>query len=237
MHGRSETSARFRCCTNRTPMSFMNIRRLIFLTCFAVVAFSAPVVLAGSRAHSMAMRSPTTSSSSRFTPVTRQSTPTFQHRNDTRSFSRGTAGLRHSNDDSLRRRRTRVIVVSSFGFPYYSFFPSFYFSSFYPYGYPYGYSPYGGGYGGLTYYDDGGGYYRNDAGYYGNPGYRGYARTNASIVTQVQRTLAREGYYKGGIDGIEGPRTHYAIRAYQRAHNLRVDGTINEELLADMGLR
>ena len=57
------------------------------------------------------------------------------------------------------------------------------------------------------------------------------------MVVQVQRRLAREGYYHGPIDGIMGSRTHYAIRAFERAHGLRVDGAISNELLATMRLR
>ncbi len=34
-----------------------------------------------------------------------------------------------------------------------------------------------------------------------------------------------------------GPRTHYAIRAYERDHSLRVDGVISGQLLRNMGLR
>ncbi len=41
----------------------------------------------------------------------------------------------------------------------------------------------------------------------------------------VQRQLARFGYYTGAIDGIDGPATEAAIRAYQSAHpDLVVDG-------------
>ena len=62
-------------------------------------------------------------------------------------------------------------------------------------------------------------------------------RCITGLISQVQRNLAREGYYKGAIDGEIGPRTYYAIRAYQRSHNLRVDGAINDQLRSRMGLR
>ena len=113
-----------------------------------------------------------------------------------------------------------------YGYPYYSYGPSvsFGFGSPYSYGYyPYGYSS----------------YYPSDYsyGYYGynRPGYDSYA--NGSIVIQVQSRLARAGYYRGAIDGVMGPRTHYAIQAYERDHGLRVDGTISGQLLRNMGLR
>src|SRR5205085_11333459 len=86
----------------------------------------------------------------------------------------------------------------------------------YPYGY--GYYPYGG-------------YY--DSGYYDNAAYEEtYAADqyspatnseqpeygNGSGVTAVQRALAREGYYDGGIDGRMGDGTRRALRRYQRDH-------------------
>ena len=113
-----------------------------------------------------------------------------------------------------------------YGYPYYSYGPSASFGFGYPYSY--GYYPYG--------YSS---YYPNDYtyGYYGynRPGYNTYA--NDSIVIQVQSRLARAGYYRGPIDGAMGPRTHYAIRAYERDHGLRVDGVISGQLLRNMGLR
>jgi len=126
----------------------------------------------------------------------------------------------------------------------------------YSYGYPsygYGYPSYGYGYGygpslsfgfGYPYYGYGSypydyygsypysyGYYNN---YYGS-GYRTYG--NGSIVIQVQSRLARAGYYHGPIDGVMGPGTRYAIRAYERDHGLRVDGIISGPLVRNMGLR
>jgi Putative peptidoglycan binding domain len=118
------------------------------------------------------------------------------------------------------RNRSTVFVGSSFGFgyPYYS----------YGYGYPYysyGYYPY-------DYY---GSYPYTYGYYYGQPGYSTYG--NGSIVIQVQSRLARAGYYRGPIDGIMGPGTRFAIRAYERDHGLRVDGVISGPVVGNMGLR
>jgi peptidoglycan hydrolase-like protein with peptidoglycan-binding domain len=96
-----------------------------------------------------------------------------------------------------------------YGYPYYSYGPSVSFG----FGYPYSYGYYG----------------------YNRPGYDTYA--NGSIVIQVQSRLARAGYYRGAIDGAMGPRTHYAIQAYEHDHGLRVDGAISGQLLRNMGLR
>jgi peptidoglycan hydrolase-like protein with peptidoglycan-binding domain len=38
---------------------------------------------------------------------------------------------------------------------------------------------------------------------------------------ELQRRLARAGYYDGAIDGIMGPATRRALRAYERNHNQR----------------
>jgi N-acetylmuramoyl-L-alanine amidase len=59
---------------------------------------------------------------------------------------------------------------------------------------------------------------------------------DGSIVAQVQQQLARAGYYYGPIDGVLGPRTQAAIRSFERANGLRVDGMISNELIATMGL-
>jgi Putative peptidoglycan binding domain len=102
------------------------------------------------------------------------------------------------------------------------------FSGGYYGGYPYGftYSPYSYGYG----Y---GNYYSRDPYYYNRTVYRGYDR---SLVARVQARLARAGYYAGPIDGVMGPHTRYAIRAYEYRHRLPVDGRIDGRLLARMGL-
>ena len=104
----------------------------------------------------------------------------------------------------------RFVFFGDFGDPF--FYDPFYYG-YYPYGYyPYGYNPYGYGYGGYGYgYDP-----------YDQPGYRGVAAGRGSSVREIQMRLARAGYYCGPIDGVMGPRTRYAIRAYQRSHNTRV---------------
>src|SRR6266550_4024887 len=111
-----------------------------------------------------------------------------------------------------------------YGYPYYSYGSSFGF------GYPYSYGYYPYGYSGYSPYDYSYGYYSYD-----RSGYGAYA--NGSIVIQVQSRLARAGYYRGAIDGAMGPRTRYAIQAYERDHGLRVDGAISGSLLRNMGLR
>jgi hypothetical protein len=90
-----------------------------------------------------------------------------------------------------------------FGYPYYwDSYPSWSWSI--PYAFNYGYYSYG--------YNPS---YRYDYDYYSDPAY-GYA--DRSSIAQLQRRLARAGYYYGAIDGIMGSQTRRAIRAYERAY-------------------
>ena len=61
-----------------------------------------------------------------------------------------------------------------------------------------------------------------------------YSRNSVSV--QVQSALARQGYYRGAIDGIVGPGTRSAIAAYQHDNGLAVTGTINNGLLSNLGV-
>lgn len=101
----------------------------------------------------------------------------------------------------------------------------------YPYGY--GYYPYGSYYDG-GYYDDG--YYADQstpAAYTDQQVYN----NDDSRVADVQRALAREGYYDGAIDGVIGPVTRNALRRYQRAHGLEGTGQIDQALIEALRLR
>jgi len=133
-------------------------------------------------------------------------------------------------------RSSHVFWNVGIGFPvsggYYSGYPSYggYYSG-YPYygnyygGYPYGYNSYQYGYNNY-YYGSGSPYSFNR---YSNRDYD-------AVVTHVQQRLARAGYYRGPIDGVIGPRTRYAILAYERNHGLPADGVIGNRLLRTMGL-
>ena len=46
----------------------------------------------------------------------------------------------------------------------------------------------------------------------------GYSDSSGSRVAELQSRLASAGYYHGAIDGIMGPATRRAIRAYERDH-------------------
>ncbi len=90
------------------------------------------------------------------------------------------------------------------------FIDAFGFPVFYPY--PYSYQPY-------DYY-----------------GYNDYGYGDARLVVEVQRRLARAGYYRGAIDGILGPETRRAIRAYERDHKMPAYGVIDRQLVRTLGV-
>jgi hypothetical protein len=200
----------------------MNTKKLVVLTvAFGLFAISSANVNA--QMHRHAGVAPRASTSHSFG---RPGTGTFGGRNwNGRNWNGGNWRHHHHHHDNS------TIFISSFGFPFFGFgypYGSGY-GGYYSYG---GYYPspyYGGGYYGGGYYG-GGGYYNSGyygGGYYGargysSPGYGSYSYGSGyghqSSVARLQQQLARAGYYRGSIDGIMGPRTRYALRAYQHDH-------------------
>jgi hypothetical protein len=133
--------------------------------------------------------------------------PAGAHGSTARSSISRSSGHHWANNNWRHHRHHRSHVFFDVGF-----------------GYPFGY--------GYPYY----GYY--PYGYYGGPRETVYraATVDRSTVIEVQRRLARNGYYRGEIDGVIGSGTRSAIRSYERAHGLQVDGLIDPRLLATMGL-
>jgi hypothetical protein len=101
----------------------------------------------------------------------------------------------HDHFDHHEDEDNNVIFIGSFGFPSWW---GWGWGPWWGWGYPYGY------YGGYNYGDYGSGY--------------GYGDSSRSRVAELQRRLARAGYYHRAIDGIMGPATRRAIRAYERDH-------------------
>jgi hypothetical protein len=102
----------------------------------------------------------------------------------------------------------QFIFIGYFGFPWWWGW-GWGWGPWWGWGWGWGYPYYGYGYG-YPY----GGYSGSD---YGGTGYGNNYPTH-SRVAQLQSRLARAGYYHGAIDGILGPRTRSAIRAYERDH-------------------
>jgi peptidoglycan hydrolase-like protein with peptidoglycan-binding domain len=57
------------------------------------------------------------------------------------------------------------------------------------------------------------------------------APSRGELLAAVQTELTRMGFYKGTVDGIDGPRTDAAIRDFQAAANLRQTGEADAALL------
>jgi hypothetical protein len=134
------------------------------------------------------------------------------------SINRSRPVANHWNNHRHYRSRSNVYLGIGFGSPY---------------GYGYGYPGYGYGYGSPYY-----GAYPYGYGY-NTPRTTGYATNGINddaTVAAVQRRLARGGYYHGSVDGVIGPGTRTAIRAFERNNRLPVDGVIDRQLLRTMGL-
>ena len=56
-------------------------------------------------------------------------------------------------------------------------------------------------------------------------------RTRGEIVTDIQRELARRGYYDGPVDGLYGAKTDAAIRDFEQTQGLKPSGDLGEALL------
>jgi hypothetical protein len=58
-----------------------------------------------------------------------------------------------------------------------------------------------------------------------------YASAGSGTVRELQSALRGLGYYSGPLDGVAGPKTTRAIRAYQKQNGLLVDGRPSVALL------
>ena len=123
-----------------------------------------------------------------------------------------TVAANHWNHHRYHRSRSNIYFGIGLGYPYYG------------YGYGYGYPYYGA-------YPYGYGYYTPRQTVYADRGF-----TDDATVAAVQRRLARGGYYHGSVDGVIGPGTRAAVRAFERNNGLPADGVIDRQLLRTMGL-
>jgi Putative peptidoglycan binding domain len=106
---------------------------------------------------------------------------------------------------------------------------------FYPY-YAYGDYPYDDyGYANndypYSYYDS------SPYDYDQQPAYDSDQYGNSAAISAVQSKLAKLGYYRGAIDGVEGDETQAALARYQEEHDLSVTGTLTAATLQSLGLR
>ncbi len=60
----------------------------------------------------------------------------------------------------------------------------------------------------------------------------GPAASATPATRDIQQALANAGFYQGPIDGKSGPLTQDAIRAFQQANSLKVDGKVGPQTWA-----
>jgi hypothetical protein len=132
-----------------------------------------------------------------------------------------------SHDHRWHGHRCRFVNGSWFIFdlgflPWYGYPYDYYAYDYYPY--QYGYDP------GV--YDQGA-----DTNYYNQGTYDSSDQNTDSTVAAAQERLARQGYYRGEIDGVFGRETRRAIMRYQRDNGLRATGYLTMDTRQSLGLR
>lgn len=60
--------------------------------------------------------------------------------------------------------------------------------------------------------------------------------SSGNEVKQIQQKLKEWGYYKGNVDGVYGSKTQQAVKNFQKANGLKVDGIAGEKTLAAIGI-
>ncbi len=61
-----------------------------------------------------------------------------------------------------------------------------------------------------------------------------FKETPGKFAVQVQQGLKARGYYRATVDGITGPKTRAAIRAFQKDAGLPVTGSIDQNLVNEL---
>jgi hypothetical protein len=204
----------------------MNLKTLSLLSGVALAAFAVPAVEAAGRGGGAGAHVSTAPTGTQFAgsaaarpqfapsagsrpqvPALAGSRQQFAGSGGHYNHGPGYGGSRHP------RYRPRYGGFYYGGYPYYN----------YPFGYGYGYGyPYFGSSAALYYYG---------THPYGRAQYSDVA-SDENVAVSVQRRLGEAGYYRGAIDGVIGNGTRNAIRAYERANGLPVDGRIDAQLLA-----
>jgi peptidoglycan hydrolase-like protein with peptidoglycan-binding domain len=64
----------------------------------------------------------------------------------------------------------------------------------------------------------------------------GSSEAPIGLIKQAQTQLKDQGFYKGRVDGIVGPLTHNAVRAYQKREGLRQTAQLDRQTMQRMNL-
>lgn len=60
--------------------------------------------------------------------------------------------------------------------------------------------------------------------------------SSGQAVSQIQTVLKNQGFYTGSVDGVFGSATEKAVKAFQSAYGLTVDGKAGTRTLSAMGI-
>ena len=63
-----------------------------------------------------------------------------------------------------------------------------------------------------------------------------YVSAATADISEVQKRLKKWGYYTGSVDGINGPKTKAAVKAFQKRYGLVQDGIVGPLTAAKMGI-
>ena len=61
--------------------------------------------------------------------------------------------------------------------------------------------------------------------------------SSQSALQSAQQELKNDGYYKGTVNGVDGPATRSAIRRYQKDNNLKATGRLDRETQKQLGIK
>lgn len=67
--------------------------------------------------------------------------------------------------------------------------------------------------------------------------YENFTLLTDSTIRDLQRMLQTEGFYKGRVDGIPGPKTKSALRQFQRTNNIIASGRLDDETVRQLGVQ
>ncbi len=59
----------------------------------------------------------------------------------------------------------------------------------------------------------------------------------SQATRDAQQTLKDKGYDPGPVDGVNGPKTRSAVRAFQKKENLNADGRLGPKTLDTLGVK
>ena len=60
--------------------------------------------------------------------------------------------------------------------------------------------------------------------------------SSGATVSQIQNVLKSRGFYTGAVDGVFGSKTEQAVKSFQRAVGLTVDGKVGTNTLKALGI-